>query len=235
MDDADRAKAIEKLDAYTVKIGYPDKWRDYSALSSTAGPMCSTSSGRQQFEERRLTEEDRQAGRPGRMGHDAAHRERLLQPAVRNEIVFPAGILQPPFFDPKADDAANYGAIGAVIGHEMTHGFDDQGRQFDAQGNLADWWSADSANRFKERAAGHREAVRRLHRARRRPPDTGAAPRARTSPTWEASRSPTPPSRRTWPASRARRSTASPPSSASSSATPRSGPAASARSPSRAQ
>jgi len=73
---------------------------------------------------------------------------------TRNEIVFPAGILQPPFFDAKADDAVNYGGIGAVIGHEMTHGFDDMGRQYDPRGNLEDWWSADSANKFKERAAG---------------------------------------------------------------------------------
>jgi len=74
--------------------------------------------------------------------------------ASNNEIVFPAGILEPPFFDPKADDALNYGSIGAVIGHEMTHGFDDKGRQYDAHGNLSDWWSAQSADRFKAHAAG---------------------------------------------------------------------------------
>ena len=81
-----------------------------------------------------------------------------------NEIVFPAGILQPPFFDPKADDAVNYGAIGAVIGHEMTHGFDDQGRQFDAKGNLRDWWTPEDAKNYKARADVRREAVRRLRR-----------------------------------------------------------------------
>src|SRR5438046_3425744 len=85
------------------------------------------------------------------MGHDAPDGECVLNPNM-NEIVFPAGILQPPFFYANADDAINYGGIGAVIGHEMTHGFDDQGRQFDAVGNLRDWWTADDAERFKERA-----------------------------------------------------------------------------------
>ena len=96
-----------------------------------------TSRAATSFEFRRAARQDRQARRPHRVGHDAADRQRLLQRRTKNEIVFPAGILQPPFFDPKADDAVNYGAIGAVIGHEMTHGFDDQGRKFDARGQPA--------------------------------------------------------------------------------------------------
>ena len=85
------------------------------------------------------------------MGDDAADCQRLLQ-ATFNEIVFPAGILQPPFYDPKADDAVNYGGMGAVIGHEISHGFDDQGSQFDGQGNLREWWTADDRKNFDEHA-----------------------------------------------------------------------------------
>jgi putative endopeptidase len=153
MDDATRAKAIEKLDAFTVKMGYPDKWRDYSALSVDRGPYVLNVMRADTFEEHRLL---------SKIGKPVDRSEwRMTPPTVnayynppRNEIVFPAGILQTPFFDPKADDAVNYGGIGAVIGHEMTHGFDDQGRQYDPKGNLTDWWTPDSANKFKARAAG---------------------------------------------------------------------------------
>jgi len=152
MDEATRAKALAKLAAFTVKIGYPDKWIDYSRLSVDRGPYVLNMLRAREFNVRRELDK---IGRPV----DRTEWE-MTPPTVnayydplRNEIVFPAGILQPPFFDAKADDAVNYGAIGAVIGHEMTHGFDDQGRQFDGHGNLSDWWTPASAARFKERAA----------------------------------------------------------------------------------
>ncbi len=153
MDAPTRAAAIVKLDALGVKIGYPDKWRDYSALKLDRGSYVLNVLRAQEFNVRRDL---------NKVGHPVDRTEWQMTPptvnayydASMNEIVFPAGVLQPPFFDTKADDALNYGAIGAVIGHEMTHGFDDQGRQFDAHGNLSDWWSPASAARFKELAAG---------------------------------------------------------------------------------
>jgi predicted metalloendopeptidase len=153
MDEATRAKAVAKLDAFTVKMGYPDKWRDYSALKIDRGPYVLNVTRADAFEERRLLNK---IGKPvdrAEWGMTPPTVNAYYNP-TRNEIVFPAGILQPPFFDPNADDAVNYGAIGAVIGHEMTHGFDDQGRQFDPKGNLSDWWTPESANRFKARASG---------------------------------------------------------------------------------
>ena len=127
MKPGDGEQAIKKLEAINLKIGYPDKWRDYSAFKVDRVPtwgMCCAADIR--FRAR--PGEDRQAGGPQRVGHDAADGQRLLQPQ-KNEIVFPAGILQPPFFDPNGDPAINYGGMGAVIGHEMTHGFDDEGSQ----------------------------------------------------------------------------------------------------------
>ena len=102
-------------------------------------------------------------------GAGASRRRPSTRPTAptNNEITFPAGILQPPFFDVDADDAINYGAIGAVIGHEISHGFDDQGRKSDGDGNLRDWWTADDAKKFEERAAQARRAVRVLHAAAR--------------------------------------------------------------------
>ena len=141
----------------------------------------------------------------------------------RNEIVFPAGILQPPFFDPNADDAVNYGAIGAVIGHEMTHGFDDQGRKSDAEGNLRDWWTPEDAAKYTEQRDTRGEAVRRVRgrrlAARQRQAHAGREPRRPRRP----HRSPTERSSARCRASRARRSTASRRSSASSSPSRRSG------------
>ena len=134
------AEALDKLDRFTPKIGYPDKWRDYSGSRSTAATSSATSAPAAAFEVDRDLGQARPADRPRRVVHDAADRQRLLQPAM-NEIVFPAAILQPPFFDPDADDAVNYGAIGAVIGHEIGHGFDDQGSRYDGDGNLRDWWT----------------------------------------------------------------------------------------------
>ncbi len=153
MDDPTRAAAIVKLDALGVKIGYPDKWKDYRTLRIDRGPYVLNVLRAREFNVRRDL---------AKIGKPVDRTEwQMTPPTVNayydpnmNEIVFPAGILQPPFFDPKADDAVNYGGIGAVIGHEMTHGFDDQGRQFDAHGNLADWWTLASAVRFKALAAG---------------------------------------------------------------------------------
>ncbi len=153
MDDATRRKAVTKLDAFTVKMGYPEKWRDYSSLVIDRGSYVLNVIRAGQFESRRVL---------NKIGKPVDRAEWGMTPPTvnayynppRNEIVFPAGILQPPFFDPKADDASNYGAIGSVIGHEMTHGFDDNGRQYDPHGNLTDWWSRESANKFKERADG---------------------------------------------------------------------------------
>ena len=151
MDEPTKQEALKKLAAFTVKIGYPDKWRDYSLLKIDRGPFVLNVIRAETFEANRQLQK---IGKPvDRMewGMTPPTVNAYYNPNL-NEIVFPAGILQPPFFYAKADDAMNYGGIGAAIGHEMTHGFDDQGRQFDAAGNLRDWWSADSAAKFKERS-----------------------------------------------------------------------------------
>ncbi len=152
MDASTRAAAVEKLAALTVKIGYPDRWIDYSKLVIDRGPLVLNVLRAREFNSRRFL---------AKIGHPVDRLEwGMTPPTVNayydpslNEIVFPAGILQPPFFDPKEDDAVNYGSIGAVIGHEMTHGYDDSGRQFDGAGNLHEWWSPDSAAKFLERSA----------------------------------------------------------------------------------
>jgi putative endopeptidase len=146
-----RTQATAKLQAFAVKIGYPDKWRDYSALKVDRSSYLQNLERSSEFEfQRRLNK----IGKPVDRGEWG-----MTPPTVNaynnssmNEIVFPAGILQPPFYDPKADDAINYGGMGAVIGHEITHGFDDHGSQFDGQGNLKNWWSAEDLKNFKERA-----------------------------------------------------------------------------------
>src|SRR5205807_1018250 len=138
--------------AMAVKIGYPSKWRDYSGLTIDGDLYADNVMKAQTF----LRKQEL-----AKIGKPVDRSEwRMTPPTVnayynplQNEIVFPAGILQAPFFDPQADDACNYGAIGAVIGHEMTHGFDDQGRQFDAQGNLRNWWLPQDERSFKDRAA----------------------------------------------------------------------------------
>ncbi len=153
MDGPTRAAAVKKLDAMTVKIGYPDKWIDYGKLAIDRGPYVLNVLRANVFNgERDLAKIGRPVDRT-EWGMSPPTVNAYYNPTM-NEIVFAAGILQPPYFDAKADDALNYGAIGAVIGHEMTHGFDDEGRQFDDKGNLADWWSAESTMRFKERSAG---------------------------------------------------------------------------------
>jgi putative endopeptidase len=151
MDEPTKQEALKKLAAFTVKIGYPDKWRDYSLLK------IDRTSYAQNIMRGDMFETDRQLKKIGKpvdrteWGMSPPTVNAYYNPNL-NEIVFPAGILQPPFFDPKADDAVNYGGMGAVIGHEMTHGFDDQGRQYDATGNLRDWWSPESAKNYTERS-----------------------------------------------------------------------------------
>ena len=151
MSDATKAKAQEKLSTFTVKIGYPDKWKDYSTLDIKNDSY---------YENMKRAAQWAYADMVSRYGKPVDRTEWLMTPQTvnayynptTNEICFPAGILQYPFFDMEADDAFNYGAIGVVIGHEMTHGFDDQGRQYDKDGNLKDWWAEEDAEKFKERA-----------------------------------------------------------------------------------
>jgi putative endopeptidase len=152
MSAATRAQGIAKLDAFANEIGYPNRWRDYSALVIERRPFVENVADANTFEFRRQI---------AKIGKPVDRAEWRMTPptvdatysAALNEITFPAGILQPPFFDPQADDAVNYGAMGSVIGHEMTHGFDDHGRQYDATGNLRDWWTADDGAGFQKRAA----------------------------------------------------------------------------------
>lgn len=152
MSEPTKVKALEKLAAFHVKIGYPDKWKDYSSLAVKDDSYWANIERANGWAH---TEMIAKAGKP--VDKD----EWLMTPQTvnayynptTNEICFPAGILQYPFFDMNADDAFNYGAIGVVIGHEMTHGFDDQGRQYDKDGNLKDWWTAEDAKNFEARAA----------------------------------------------------------------------------------
>ncbi|HEX8257385.1 MAG TPA: M13-type metalloendopeptidase, partial [Allosphingosinicella sp.] len=143
-----KAKARAKLAAFTPKIGYPDTWRDYSGLNVVPGDAVGNALRSTEFEYRRNLNK---LGKPVDRGEWGMYPQTVNAYAnpLLNEIVFPAAILQPPFFDPNADDAVNYGGIGAVIGHEISHHFDDQGRKFDPKGNLADWWTPADVDRFK--------------------------------------------------------------------------------------
>jgi putative endopeptidase len=150
MSPATKVKAQEKLAAIVDKIGYPNKWRDYSALTISSGDAMGNSVRAREFES---DYQLHKIGRPVDKGEWD-----MTPPTVNadylptmNTINFPAGILQPAFYDRTASDASNYGHIGAVVGHELTHGFDDEGRKFDAQGNLKDWWTADDAKGFEQR------------------------------------------------------------------------------------
>ncbi|MDR0604213.1 MAG: M13 family metallopeptidase [Bacteroidales bacterium] len=151
MTDTTKEKAIEKLNAFHVKIGYPDKWRDYSKLTIERDNFYANILRSNKFEI---------AYQLSKINKPVDKTLWLMTPQTvnayynptTNEICFPAAILQPPFFDMNADDAANYGAIGVVIGHEMTHGFDDKGRQYDKDGNLNDWWTPEDADNFSKRA-----------------------------------------------------------------------------------
>lgn len=152
MGAATRAKAQEKLDRLGVKIGYPETWIDYHALDIRPDAYAGNILRAQQFGVARDLARINKPTDRKRWDMTPQTVNAYYDPSM-NEIVFPAAILQYPFFDPKADDAFNYGGIGAVIGHEMTHGYDDQGRQYDADGNLNDWWTAEDAAQFVSRAA----------------------------------------------------------------------------------
>ena len=151
MSPATRAEAHAKLASFNTKIGYPNEWEDYSSLEVREGDLVGNVLRASEFQYRDMIE---------RLGQPVDREEWFMNPftvnayysSTMNEIVFPAAILQPPFFDVAADDATNYGAIGGVIGHEISHGFDDQGRKSDGEGNLRDWWTAEDAAAFEERA-----------------------------------------------------------------------------------
>jgi putative endopeptidase len=152
MSPETKLRAKEKLHGVANKIGYPDKWRDYSTL--TVSPTDSIANA----EHASAFENDRQLAKIGKpvdkleWGMTPPTVNAYYDPSMNN-INFPAGILQPAFYDPKADDAVNYGHIGAVIGHELTHGFDDEGKKFDAKGNMSDWWTADDTTKFEARTS----------------------------------------------------------------------------------
>ena len=146
-----RQRALAKLDRFTPKIGYPDTWRDYSELAIEPDDLVGNVRAAAAFDV---------AWELGKIGRPVDRGEWFMTPQTvnayynpgMNDIVFPAAILQPPFFDAEADDAANYGGIASVIGHEIGHGFDDQGSRYDGDGNLVDWWTEEDRARFDERA-----------------------------------------------------------------------------------
>lgn len=150
MSDSTKQKAIEKLEAFNYKIGYPSKWKDYSDLDISSDNLFQNGQNLSTY----LTQENL-----AKLGKPVDKDEWFMPPHIvnayyspsYNEIVFPAGILQPPFYNPEADDAINYGAIGGVIGHEFTHGFDDRGRKYNAFGNLSNWWNKLDMQRFEKR------------------------------------------------------------------------------------
>src|SRR6185369_446786 len=145
-----KKQAAVKLAAITNRIGYPDKWRDYSKLEIVQGDALGNSLRANEFEFQRQLNKIGKPVDKSDWPYPPSTVNASYNP-LQNNITFPAGILQPPFYDNKADDAMNFGGIGAVIGHELTHGFDDQGSQFDATGNLRDWWTADDKKNFEER------------------------------------------------------------------------------------
>ena len=151
MSPPTKAKALEKLATFNPKIGYPDKWKDYSQVPVARGAYWQDVVAGRRFN---VADDRAQIGKPvdrGRWGMTPPTSNAYYNPLL-NEIVFPAGILQPPAFDVNAADAVNYGAIGVVIGHEISHGFDDQGAQYDAQGRLANWWTARGPEEVPARA-----------------------------------------------------------------------------------
>jgi putative endopeptidase len=152
MTPATKQKALEKIRRFTPKVGYPDKWRDYSALTIVPGELVRDATNTVVFEwNRELKRIDTPVDR-GEWDMTPPTNNAYYNPTL-NEIVFPAGILQPPYFDPNADDAVNYGEIGATIGHEISHGFDDQGSKYDATGRLNNWWTAEDRRNFDARTA----------------------------------------------------------------------------------
>jgi putative endopeptidase len=161
-----KAKALEKLAKFDVKIGYPSKWRDYSALRTDATDLYGNAE-RARPSNGPMTCRAEQAVDPEEWGM-TPQTVNAYYNSVKNEIVFPAAILQPPFFDPDADPAVNYGGIGGVIGHEIIHGFDDQGRKSDGDGILQEWWTEADEAKFEAQADQAGRPVRRLRRAERR-------------------------------------------------------------------
>ena len=152
MSPETKVRAKEKLHGVANKIGYPDKWRDYSTLEVKAGDAFGNTARAAAFEEKR---DVAKIGKPvdhGEWGMSPPTVNAYYNPQM-NDINFPAGILQPPYFDPSQNDAVNYGDAGGIIGHELTHGFDDEGRQFDAKGNFVDWWSPEDGKKFTDRAS----------------------------------------------------------------------------------
>jgi endothelin-converting enzyme/putative endopeptidase len=152
MSQPTKQQALEKLHAVVNKIGYPDKWKDYSSVQIKPDDFLGNVAQAAEFEERREL---------NKIGKPVDRTEWFMTPPTvnayydpqMNDINFPAGVLEPPLFDPKLDRAPNYGNTGATIGHELTHGFDDEGRRFDAQGNLRDWWTPNDAEAFEDRVA----------------------------------------------------------------------------------
>lgn len=151
MSEETKVEALKKLSGFGVKIGYPDKWKDYTDLVVKDDSYVQNIIRSNYFDHQEMLKDINQPIKPWEWGMTPQTVNAYYSP-VRNEIAFPAGILQFPFFDYRVDDAINYGAMGAVIGHEITHGFDDQGRQYDAEGNIRDWWTKEDAERFNERA-----------------------------------------------------------------------------------
>ncbi len=151
MSDSTKRKALVKLHAISKKVGYPDKWKDYAGVHIDKTDAVGNVRSCVQYEYKRQA---------AKVGQPVDRAEWFATPATvdayynpnANDITFPAGILQPPFFFVNGDDALNYGAIGVVIGHEMTHGFDDEGRQYDENGNMRDWWSSVDSARFVQKA-----------------------------------------------------------------------------------
>ena len=166
MGEATKQRALEKLHGMVNKIGYPDKWRDYSSIKIARDDYFGNVERATEFESRREL---------AKIGKPVDRTEwQMTPPTVNayydpqmNDINFPAGVLQPPLFDPKMDDAPNYGNTGATIGHELTHGFDDEGRQFDAKGNLKDWWTKSDAAEFREARQLRIRSILAIHRGRR--------------------------------------------------------------------
>jgi putative endopeptidase len=144
--------ALEKLEAFRRRIGYPDKWIDYASLNIGRDSLINNVLASSQFRMRRTVNRIGKPDDPNEWGFFTPATVNASYSPTRNDITFPAGILQPPFYDPNADDAYNYGGIGTVIGHEMTHGFDDQGAKFDAEGNLRNWWTDADLKNFQSRA-----------------------------------------------------------------------------------
>ena len=150
MSEETKQQALVKLSNFTAKVGYPEKWRDYSSMQMTAGDLAGNIKSASLFENNRQLDKLDKPIDKSEWGMSPQTVNAYYRPAW-NEVVFPAAILQPPFFNPEADDAINYGGIGSVIGHEIGHGFDDQGRKYDGGGNLRDWWTEEDNTLFEER------------------------------------------------------------------------------------